>query len=100
MFSEPLAGGLAIVAGHCESPLSSQPTCRIMKLRDSLRLRLRWFQALSLFAQRQGCLELRVVVYSASVSAYGGGLIPILSGGAGRIRTDVSGQGVPFQGDW
>jgi hypothetical protein len=43
MFTKFAAGGLAVVAGHCEISLSSQPTCRIMKLRDSLRLRLRWF---------------------------------------------------------
>lgn len=47
-----------------------------------------------------GALRLRVVVCSASVLDHGGGRISILSGGAGRIRTDVSGEGVPFQGDW
>ena len=46
MLPEAIAEGLAVVARHCEISLSSQPTCRIMKLRVSLRLRLRWIQAL------------------------------------------------------
>jgi hypothetical protein len=40
VLSEALALNLAGMAGHCEFPLSSQPTCHIMKLRVSLQLRL------------------------------------------------------------
>src|SRR5260370_10116116 len=63
MLPETIAGNLARVARHCEISLSSQPTCRIMKLRVSLRLRLRWIQAPISVSAPIGALHLQAPSY-------------------------------------
>jgi hypothetical protein len=65
VLSKAIAGYLAVVARHCGMSLSSTTVCRIMNLRVSLRLRLRWIQALFQLALRRGFL-LQLGMYTCS----------------------------------
>jgi hypothetical protein len=93
MLTKAIAVYLAVVARHCGMSLSSTTVCRIMNLRVSLRLRLRWIQALISVSALIGAFLLLANPITAACSLQGKNKIACKTTSASCIVSNMADGG-------